>query len=117
MFIGSMGLVWILIVRMPADFLTRDPASESRFSMRHPVVRTILTIVKNLGGAMLVVAGVVMLLTPGQGLLSIFVGITLLDFPGKPQLIRRMLGRHGTVRVINKIRQYAGRPPLKVPSD
>ena len=69
-------------------------------------------IVKNLAGTLLVVAGLVMLVTPGQGLLALFVGVMLLDVPGKRTLEREILYRPSVLRVINRIRTKAGRPPL-----
>jgi hypothetical protein len=117
LFVGSIALIWILIVGMPVDYLTRDQLTSKSFFFRHPVLRVIAVVVRNLVGLLLVVMGFVMLLTPGQGVLSICVGITLLDFPGKHTLIRRMLGRPRVLNVINKIRSRARKPPLETPED
>ena len=117
MFFGSIALVWVLIVRMPADYLTRDHLPEESFRFRHPVLRILLIVLKNVLGLVLVAGGVVMLFTPGQGILLICIGATLLDFPGKPLVIRRLLGRDGVLRAINKIRQKAGKPPLEPPHE
>jgi hypothetical protein len=117
MFAGSIVFIWILIVHMPVDYLTRVRLSEESFCYRHPVTRVVTVVAKNVFGLLLVIMGVVMLLTPGQGLLSVFIGLTLLDFPGKKKLIRRLLGRRGVLNMINKIRSKARRPPLETPGD
>ena len=114
-FIVSIALVWALVVWMPANYLVRERLSENGWFSRHPVSRLILVIIKNALGLALVVLGLIMLLTPGQGLLSLFLGVTLLDFPGKRRLMQRMLGRRGVLKVINRIRQNANRPPLEIP--
>jgi hypothetical protein len=49
---------------------------------------------------------------PGQGLLTILIGVMLLDFPGKRRLERWLLRRRGVLAAINKVRARYGRPPL-----
>ena len=54
-----------------------------------------------------------MLFTPGQGILSIIVGIELVEFPGKQKLIRKMLAQPKILKAINKLRTKAHKPPLR----
>ena len=49
---------------------------------------------------------------PGPGVLIIFVGIMLLDFPGKRELERRLVSRPGILGKINGLRTRYGKPPL-----
>jgi hypothetical protein len=42
------------------------------------------------------------------------VGLSLVSFPGKRQLQRRMLRLPGLSRVIGAIRRRAGKPPLQL---
>ncbi len=53
-----------------------------------------------------------MLALPGQGLLTIIVGLIFLDFPGKYRLERKIIGNHAIFSGINWIRDKAGKPPL-----
>ena len=115
MFFGSIFVAWIVITRMPADYLTRDDPSEESFATQHPVIRAILLITRNVLGIALMFTGVVMLLTPGQGILCIFIGLTIADFPGKRNLIHRVVGRRGVLRLVNRIRERAHRLPLEDP--
>jgi UPF0716 family protein affecting phage T7 exclusion len=71
-----------------------------------------LVIAKNLLGYIFVVAGILMLMLPGQGFLTILIGITLIDFPGKYALERWIVSHGSVLRSINWIRRQAGRPPL-----
>lgn len=112
-FVGSLILLPIVLVRLPVDFLTRTKPAPEAFRNRHPAARVLLMAGKNILGGALLVAGLVMLLTPGQGLLTILGGILLLDFPGKRQLERSLIGRPGVFRIVNHIRVRAGHPPLK----
>ena len=65
--------------------------------------------------AALLLLGLVMLLTPGQGVLSILVGISLLDIPGKRRLELSIIRREPVHNSMNWIRAKAGRPPLLLP--
>lgn len=116
MFAGSILVAGVLVVRMPADYLTRQSPPESRFLTHRPLLRTLARLVKNAFGLMILVAGLIMLLTPGQGVLFIFLGVTLLDFPGKQKMVQRLLGRPGVMDVINKLRSKAKCPPLESPN-
>jgi hypothetical protein len=71
-------------------------------------------VLKNVVGAAAFLAGVVMLFTPGQGLLGIALGIGLMDIPGKHALERRIISHPSILGGINRLRKKAGRPPLKI---
>ena len=72
---------------------------------------------KNLLGIVLVALGVVLALpgVPGQGLLTIFAGILLLDFPGKHRLEGRLMSRPRMFRTVNRIRERFSKLPLVHP--
>src|SRR5574340_1251928 len=81
MFVGTLLLVPVLIACMRADYFVAPGAS--RFAGRHPVLRWTLQVLKNVLGAGLLLVGIAMLVLPGQGILTILIGLTLLEFPGK----------------------------------
>ena len=58
---------------------------------------------------------VTMLLLPGQGLLTIVVGILLLEFPGKRVLETKLIRRPRIHHAIDALRRRFGHPPLEVP--
>ena len=49
------------------------------------MLRVLALVAKNVAGAVLILLGLVMALPgiPGQGLLTMIIGVTLLDFPGQ----------------------------------
>lgn len=112
LFIAGVIAVPMLVVRMPADYFVRARPSERPWARLHPLVRAGLLGVKNLLGCLLVAAGVLMLVLPGQGVLAILAGIMLLDFPGKHGLERAIVSRPLVLRSINWLRRRDGRPPL-----
>jgi len=116
-FVGGLVAVPIVLIRMPADYFVREGPTAAAFSGRHPVVRWTLRIAKNLLGAVLLLAGLVMIFTPGQGLLGIVLGLSLLDVPGKRKLQLRIVGRPKIQQSINKLRARWNRPPLVVDNE
>jgi hypothetical protein len=117
MFIGSLLALPMLVARIPPDYF-RDPKRHVAGLKRlHPLVYLGLRILKNLVGWMLLLAGLLMLVLPGQGILTIIVGLVLSDFPGKFALERRLASNERILSGINWIRQRGGHPPLLPPHD
>jgi drug/metabolite transporter (DMT)-like permease len=71
---------------------------------------------KNLLGIIFILAGVAMLILPGQGILTILLGIMLMNFPGKHTLERRIVQQPAVLRAINWMRTKANHPELKLPN-
>jgi len=111
-FAGTLIALPILIVRIPADYF--EPTSRERRASRRgwSPWRILGHVAKNLAGVVLILAGVAMLVLPGQGILTILIGIMLLDFPGKYGLERWIVTRPRVLRTINWIRHKRGHPPL-----
>lgn len=105
----------VLIARLPVDYFSRDRRHTMYSDSRHPLVGFLLAAVKNVLGLVLIVLGVVMLLTPGQGILTIVIGVLLVNFPGKFAMERWVVLRPGVLRMLNGFRQKVGRPPLDPP--
>ena len=78
----------------------------------HPVARGILLAGQNLLGYTFIVEGIAMLVLPGQGMLTILVGIILSDFPSKYKLERWVVTRRPVSRSVNWLGRRAERPPL-----
>lgn len=118
LFVGSLAslvlviaLLPVVVVRLPADHF--DPARPSA-----PPPRTLLgwigRVLRNVLGWLFVVVGAILLLLPGQGLLTMLIGLMMVDFPGKRGLERRILTRPTILRVVNRMRERRGHPPLIV---
>ncbi len=112
-FVGTLLAIPIILVRLPANYFDeRYPRSWMRD--HHPVLRLIAHLAKNLVGAVFLLAGIAMLVLPGQGLLTILIGVSLLDFPGKRRLEARLVGQRSVLKAINAMRQRFARPPLTI---
>lgn len=110
-FIGSLvAIPWILI-RLPSDYFD---IRVSRHWMKdhHPILRIIGLVIKNTVGAVFLATGFIMLFLPGQGLLTMLIGISFIDFPNKRALEARIIGRPTLLNTINAIRRKFNRCPL-----
>jgi hypothetical protein len=115
MFVASLVLIPILVIRMRADYFVNRHSDEAALARFHPAVRWALLILKNLCGVVLLILGVSMLLGPGQGVLTILLSFSLLNFPGKRRLEIRLLRLPGLLSAINRLRSKAGREPVILP--
>jgi hypothetical protein len=113
MFLGTLAAVPVLVARIPKDYFVRQPSS-GWFVGRHPAVRLAAHLLKNLVGAALLLAGIAMLLLPGQGILTILLGLILIDFPGKRAMELALIRRPKVLGAVNWMRARCGRPPLEV---
>jgi Na+/H+ antiporter NhaD/arsenite permease-like protein len=102
--LASIVLVPRFLAKLPPDYLRADRAVEPP-----PML---LRVLRNLLGIVLVLLGVAMLVLPGQGLLTLLVGLLLVDFPGKQPLVRRILSRPKVLSLVNKLRAHRRAAPL-----
>ncbi|HSA86593.1 MAG TPA: PGPGW domain-containing protein [Nitrospira sp.] len=115
-FVGSLIAIPFILVRLPTDFFdTRVP--RRWMEDHHPVLRILGHIVKNVVGTIFLFAGFLMLFLPGQGILTMLIGVTMLDFPGKRRLEAKMIGQPAVLSTINNMRQKFGKPPLTIAPD
>ena len=114
-FVGSLLLIPLLVIRMGEDYFMPHRDEERTLAGRHPALRITGLILKNVLGLLLVGAGIAMLVLPGQGLLTIVMGIMLLNFPGKRRFELRLIRIPALLRTVNNLRTRAHRPPLRLP--
>lgn len=113
-FVGSLlALPW-LVGMIPEDYFLHQRRQPANLKQRHPVVRLLLLIGKNLLGLLLLFGGLLMLFLPGQGLLTIAVGLLLMDYPGKYSLERRIVAHPSILKGINWLRTKGGHSQIKV---
>lgn len=109
----SLGIVALVLVKLPVTYFRTDHPREF-WTDRHPGIRFAGVVAKNLLGLLLVGLGIVMALpgVPGQGVLTILLGIMLLDFPGKRRLELKLVRRPKVLQAINRLRHRFGKPEL-----
>ncbi|RKU11374.1 hypothetical protein C6502_08355 [Candidatus Poribacteria bacterium] len=107
--LATLASISMLLISLPSDYFTR----KKRISpIKNPVLRLLLCILKNVAGAVFLIAGFIMIFTPGPGILSSLVGVILCDFPGKRRVERKIIARPRVLSMINRIRARYNRPLL-----
>jgi hypothetical protein len=99
------------IVFLPEDHFLPRPIPDSWWR-RHWMMRWFLLGLKNAAGGVIAMLGIVMLVAPGPGLVFILLGLSLLDFPGKRKLERKLVERPSVIRFLNDLRGTFKRPPF-----
>lgn len=94
-----------VLLALPEDYLREGDRSQRHWASR--IVRTLLGILLVAVGVVLSVPGV-----PGQGILTILAGLTLIEFPGRDRLIRALLGRPYVLHAVNRFRVRFNRRPF-----
>ncbi len=111
MLVISAMLIPYLIVRLPADYYA-ERNHRRRVFQHKPMLRILFLAAKNTLGGLLLVAGILMLVLPGQGILTILAALALLDFPRKRALEMRILHTPAVLKSVNWLRRRSGREPL-----
>lgn len=119
LFLLSLGISFlaltIVMVRIPENYFSshyqQDFMPDSPFLVRWGAV-----ILKNVLGVFLILLGIVLSLpgVPGQGILTILLGLIMLDIPGKRPLEARIIKRPAVLNAINNLRTRFNKPPLVV---
>jgi hypothetical protein len=108
--VGSLALVLKIALALPEDHFESEAPLHARWTIRR--------VGRNVGGVVLILVGAALSLpgVPGQGLLTVLVGVLLVDFPRRQRLERALVGRRGVLPALNRLRARFGRPPLRPPS-
>jgi hypothetical protein len=107
---AGMAIATAVIVRLPQTYFSESHSQ--RVDGGHPVRRWVTRILKNAVGVAVVVFGIVLSLpgVPGPGILTIVLGIMLMDFPGKRRLERWLISRPKVFAALNRLRNHHGKP-------
>jgi len=113
-FFLNLGIVSFILVKLPKDHFKHDNSRSVTGS--NATVRVLKIIGKNVAGWLLIALGIVLSLpgVPGQGLLTVLLGLMLVDFPGKHRLEQKLLSRPAIINSINGLRGRFGKPALEL---
>lgn len=114
LFVVSLAVIPWLVTKIPVDYFQPQYRDRLQTAIKRTLAAQCLAVIKNLLGVALVCLGIIMLVTPGQGLLTILIGILLTDFPGKYALEQRLVAMPSVLNSLNWIRAKAGKPPLSL---
>ena len=110
--ISILGISWF-VAQIPEDYFLRSKRQPSKWKEQKPILRFVVMFGKNLIGLSLIIGGLLMLVLPGQGLLTIVTGLLLVNYPGKYKLEQKLSSMPSILRALNWIRVKAKKPPLQ----
>ncbi|HVF46098.1 MAG TPA: hypothetical protein VNA17_00880 [Pyrinomonadaceae bacterium] len=105
--------IGVVMVKIPANYFSshykQDFLPNSSWAVRWGAV-----IAKNIFGVFLIILGILLSLpgVPGQGILTILLGLIMIDIPGKRPLEARIIKRPAVLAAVNNLRQRYAKPPL-----
>lgn len=109
----SFAAIAVVMVKIPANYFSSHYVQD--FLPGSPwIVRWGAVVAKNLFGVFLIVLGIILSLpgVPGQGFLTILLGLIMLDIPGKRPLEARIIKRPTVLSAVNNLRAKFDKPPL-----
>ena len=109
---SSIALPWLLL-RLPADYFIQERQTTPH---RSPL-DWLVWLLRNSLALLLFILGVLMLVLPGQGLLTILISVGLSTAPGKYRLERSLIRRPTVFNSINWVRRRYQRPAIIHPDD
>ena len=112
-FTVSLLIVGVVMVKIPANYFSSHYQSDFLPNSSW-LTKWGALIAKNIVGGLLVIAGIIMLIGPGQGILTILIGLILMDIPGKRPLEAKLIKQPAVLSAVNKFRAKYGKPPLEV---
>jgi hypothetical protein len=104
----------VAVMKLPVDYFVREKREPARRTRKHPFVWAAISLGKNLLGLLVILVGTVMLVLPGQGIVTILIGLAITNFPGKYALERRIASQPAVGAALNKLRKLTGRRPLLI---
>ena len=112
----SVFMMVLIISFLPEDYFKSENRNliSSVQNSRYPLLKLLVLITKNFFGILLLLSGILMLVLPGQGILTIITGLVFMDYPGKYKFERKLLRQKGVINSINWIRSRLSKPSLKV---
>ena len=114
-FILSIVLIPWIIILLPSDYFAHPKRQKYPWEKYSPLIKWSILLLKNMLGAFFVIAGIVMLFIPGQGILTIVAGLFLVNFPYKYRIQKWIIRQAPVFKAINAIRRKAGKTPLHWP--
>jgi len=112
--VSLLSLPW-LVARIPEDYFLHRKPKQFHWSLQfHFLIHILFKLGKNLLSLILLAGGLLMLFIPGQGILTIVMGIILLDYPNKFQIEQKIVSNRVILNGLNWLRKKGNKTPLRV---
>ncbi|HEY9190210.1 MAG TPA: PGPGW domain-containing protein [Sulfurovum sp.] len=113
-FITSLLLIPWIVTKIPSDYFTHPKRQKYLWDDQPNILRYLFVFLKNVLGVMLVLGGFTLLFLPGQGIVTMMIGLLIMDFPYKYRVETWIIKHPVVLRSINRLRKKAKQPPLEI---
>ena len=108
------GLGWF-ISHIPEDYFIHEKRQAHNLNKYPYKTRVVIIVAKNIIGIVMLTSGALLLILPGQGLLTIIMGLLLIDYPGKFKLEQKIISIPSVFRGLNWFRAKSNKSYLQHP--
>ena len=112
--VSIIGLGWF-ISQIPEDYFIHEKRQADNWDKYSSETRVVIIIVKNVIGIVMLISGFLLLILPGQGILTMIIGVLLIDYPGKFKLEQKIISITSVFRGINWFRAKSKQSYLQHP--
>ena len=116
LFFTTLVLIFLVIWWLPADYFVSNNSHLSSLP-QNPTLSKILFLVRNIIGVILIILGIIMLILPGQGVLTIVIGLILVDFPKKKEFLNKLVALKSVQKSLNYLRKKMNKEPFVFPKN
>ena len=109
-FVVSLLIIPLIISKLPPDFFAKIRADHKTNNNNSSLYNLVLVLLRNIFGLAFLVGGILMLFLPGQGILTIVLGLSIMVFPGKRRLVNFLIEQHSIQHSLNWIRRKTDKP-------
>lgn len=113
-FIASILLIPWIVTQIPADYFTHPKRQRYLCCQKPKMVRFMFIFLKNIIGVLLIIGGIFLLFLPGQGILTILIGLLIIDFPYKYRFEIWVIKHPFVLKSVNKLRTKTKKRPLVI---
>ncbi len=96
------------VSRLPSNYLLQRLERNSKQGIWY----SLTSVSRALLGFLVTLLGLVMLITPGPGVIMLLLGISIAEFPGKNRLLIYLATRPNVLSSLNWMRKRHGKPPF-----
>ncbi len=109
-FLVSFFIIPWFIGKLPDDYFLRLSQSNLSKVEKKSLYGVFLLVIKNLFGFFFLASGFIMLFIPGQGILTMVMGILLINVPGKKSFLMKIISQESIRDSLNWLRKKSNKP-------
>ena len=112
--VSIIGVGWF-ISQIPEDYFIHEKRQSDNWKKYSPETRIVIIVAKNILGVTMLISGLLLLILPGQGVLTMIIGLLSIDYPGKFKLEQKIIAIPSIFKTLNWFRAKSNKSHLQHP--